>query len=109
MTDLDMSTRYLGLELANPVLQESIWSTYERVWDVDGREISDFHNAFGCMVQGHGHPAIVEAISEQVRRGTAFTMATEVEIEFEALRWLLINVEGSSSAIRFFLRGRYAY
>ncbi|MDX1646989.1 MAG: hypothetical protein R3304_07580, partial [Longimicrobiales bacterium] len=34
---------------------------------------------------------------------------SEVEIEYEALRWLLINIEGSGSSIRFFLRGRRAY
>jgi hypothetical protein len=34
---------------------------------------------------------------------------SEVEVELEALRWLLINIEGSGSALRFFLRGRYAY
>ena len=33
-----------------------------RVWDVDGRELWDFHNGFGSMVMGHAHPAIVEAI-----------------------------------------------
>lgn len=34
---------------------------------------------------------------------------SEVEVEIEALRWLLLNVEGSSSALRLFLKGRYAY
>ncbi len=34
---------------------------------------------------------------------------SEVEIEVEALRWLLLNFEGSGSALRVFLRGRYAY
>ena len=29
-----------------------------RVWDVDGNEYLDFHNAFGSMVQGHAHPVI---------------------------------------------------
>ncbi|MGD2045307.1 MAG: translocation/assembly module TamB, partial [Gemmatimonadota bacterium] len=34
---------------------------------------------------------------------------SEVEVEIEALRWLLVNLEGSSSAFRLFLKGRYAY
>jgi len=34
---------------------------------------------------------------------------SELEIEYEALRWLLINIEGSGSDLRFFLRGRHAY
>lgn len=34
---------------------------------------------------------------------------SELEIEYEALRWLLLNVEGSGSSLRLFLRGRHAY
>ena len=34
---------------------------------------------------------------------------SELEIEYEAWRWLLLNIEGSGSSVRFFLRGRYAY
>ena len=48
-----------------------------RVWDVDGRELWDFHNGFGSMVMGHAHPAIVEAISERARLGTHFAAPTE--------------------------------
>ena len=32
------------------------------VWDVDGNEYVDSHGGFGCMVVGHAHPKIVEAI-----------------------------------------------
>ncbi len=48
-----------------------------RVWDVDGNEYIDFHNGFGSMVQGHAHPAIVEAVQKQVARGTHFAAPTE--------------------------------
>jgi glutamate-1-semialdehyde 2,1-aminomutase len=48
-----------------------------RVWDVDGRELWDFHNGFGSMVMGHAHPAIVQAISERARLGTHFAAPTE--------------------------------
>jgi translocation and assembly module TamB len=34
---------------------------------------------------------------------------SEIEVEVEALRWLLLNLEGSSSAVRLFLKGRHAY
>lgn len=34
---------------------------------------------------------------------------SKLEIEYEALRWLLINIEGSGSSLRLFLRGRHAY
>ena len=42
------------------------------VWDVDGTEMVDFHNGFGSMVQGHAHPAIVEAVQKRVELGTHF-------------------------------------
>lgn len=34
---------------------------------------------------------------------------TEVEIELQALRWLLLNMEASNSAVSFLFRFRYAY
>jgi 4-aminobutyrate aminotransferase/(S)-3-amino-2-methylpropionate transaminase len=37
-----------------------------RVWDAEGREYLDFAGGIGCQNLGHGLPAIVEAIHEQV-------------------------------------------
>jgi glutamate-1-semialdehyde 2,1-aminomutase len=53
-----------------------------RVVDVDGVERIDFANNMASLIHGHAHPAIVEAVTRQVARGTAFTMATEIEIEY---------------------------
>jgi 4-aminobutyrate aminotransferase / (S)-3-amino-2-methylpropionate transaminase / 5-aminovalerate transaminase len=39
-----------------------------RVWDVDGREYVDFAGGLGCQNTGHGMPAAVAAIHEQVDR-----------------------------------------
>ena len=50
--------------------------------DVDGVERIDFANNMASLIHGHAHPAIVDAVTDQLRRGTAFTMATEVEIDF---------------------------
>ena len=47
------------------------------VYDVDGNRMWDFHNGFGSMVQGHGNPAIVKAVSERVGLGTHFAATTE--------------------------------
>jgi 4-aminobutyrate aminotransferase / (S)-3-amino-2-methylpropionate transaminase / 5-aminovalerate transaminase len=38
------------------------------VWDADGREYVDFAGGIGCVNLGHGHPAILAAIHEQVDR-----------------------------------------
>jgi len=39
-----------------------------RVWDLEGRQYLDFAGGIGCLNLGHRHPAIVEAIHEQVDR-----------------------------------------
>jgi 4-aminobutyrate aminotransferase len=39
-----------------------------RVWDVDGREFLDFAGGIACQNLGHGPPAVVAAIHEQVDR-----------------------------------------
>jgi len=53
-----------------------------RVTDVEGVERIDFANNMASLIHGHAHPAIVEAVKEQLDRGTAFTLATEIEIEY---------------------------
>nr|WP_307875052.1 aspartate aminotransferase family protein [Frankia nepalensis] len=81
-----------------------------RVWDVDGTEYSDFHNAFGSMVQGHAHPAIVRAVSERVALGSHFAMPTEDAVivseelarRFRLPQWRYVNSgsEATMDAIR---------
>ena len=81
-----------------------------RVWDVDGREISDFHNGFGCMVQGHAHPAIVEAVQKRMELGSQFALPAEDSIivaehlkkNFKQPRWRFLNSgsEATMDAIR---------
>jgi len=53
-----------------------------RVTDVEGVERIDFANNMASLIHGHAHPAIVQAVTEQLKAGTAFTLATEVEIRF---------------------------
>ncbi len=53
-----------------------------RVTDVDGVERIDFANNMAAMIHGHAQPDVVEAVSRQLRRGTAFTMASKVEVDF---------------------------
>jgi glutamate-1-semialdehyde 2,1-aminomutase len=80
------------------------------VWDVDGTERVDFHNAFGSMVQGHAHPAIVAAVRERVALGTHFAaptedgvvVAEELSRRFSLPRWRFVNsgTEATMDAIR---------
>src|ERR671934_2760477 len=39
-----------------------------RIWDLDGREYIDFAGGLGCQNTGHGLPAAIAAIHEQVDR-----------------------------------------
>jgi len=52
------------------------------VTDIEGVRRIDFANNMAALIHGHAHPAIVAAVQAQVARGTAFTFATEVEVEF---------------------------
>jgi glutamate-1-semialdehyde 2,1-aminomutase len=80
------------------------------VTDVDGNRYWDFHNGFGSMVQGHAHPAIVEAVRERVALGTHFAAVTEDAVvvaeelarRFGLSRWRLVNSgsEATMDAIR---------
>ena len=51
------------------------------VTDIEGVRRLDCSNNLASLIHGHAHPAIVAAVGEQLRRGTAFTLATEQEIE----------------------------
>ena len=52
------------------------------VTDIDGVERIDFANNMASHIHGHAFPPIVDAISEQLKLGTAFTMATEAEVRY---------------------------
>jgi len=51
-----------------------------KVYDVDGREYIDYILGSGPMLIGHAHPAVVEAVSAQVARGSTFYLPTEPAI-----------------------------
>jgi glutamate-1-semialdehyde 2,1-aminomutase len=80
------------------------------VHDVDGHRMWDFHNGFGSMVQGHAHPAIVEAVRERVALGTHFAAVTEDAVvvaeelkrRWGLARWRFVNSgsEATMDAIR---------
>lgn len=53
--------------------------------DIDGIKRIDFANNMASLIHGHAHPAIVEAVIEQLRKGTAYTMATKIEAEYAEL------------------------
>ena len=80
------------------------------VWDVDGTEMVDFHNAFGSMPQGHAHPAITDAVAKRLELGTHFAaptedavaVAEELKRRWGIPRWRFVNSgsEATMDAIR---------
>ena len=55
------------------------------VLDADGVERIDFANNMASLIHGHTYGPVVDAVSEQLQRGTAFTMATEAEVRHAEL------------------------
>lgn len=51
-----------------------------RLRDVEGVTRIDFANNMASLIHGHADPDMVQMVTEQLRRGTAFNVATEVEI-----------------------------
>jgi glutamate-1-semialdehyde 2,1-aminomutase len=63
-------------QIAEP---QAVWISHgsgSRIYDVDGNEYSDFHGGYGVAIAGHAHPAVVEAVSQRVGRGTHFAQPT---------------------------------
>jgi len=56
-----------------------------RITDIDGVERIDFANNMASLIHGHAHPAIVNAVIDQMKKGTAYTMASEIEVTFAEL------------------------
>ena len=82
-----------------------------RVTDIEGVERIDFANNMASLIHGHAHPAVVAAVSGQLSKGTAFTLATEVEVRyaehllgrnagFEKLRFVNSGTEAVMVAVK---------
>ncbi len=82
-----------------------------RITDVDGRVRIDFANNMASLIHGHAFQPVVEAVTEQLVRGTAFTMATEAELRhaqhlcsrnrgFEKIRFMNSGTEAVMAGIK---------
>lgn len=75
------------------------------MFDLQGRRRVDFANNMCSLIHGHSQPEVVEAVVDQLRRGSAFTMATEAELKFAQL---LCDRSDSFDKIRFMNSGTEA-
>jgi glutamate-1-semialdehyde 2,1-aminomutase len=76
-----------------------------RMWDVDGHEYIEFRNGHGALILGHCHPAIVEAIQEQLTRGILYSASHELEIEWAEL---IKGMVPAAERVEFFACGQEA-
>jgi glutamate-1-semialdehyde 2,1-aminomutase len=81
------------------------------VWDEEGRRYVDYVGAFGPLVLGHAHPAVVEAVREAAGGGGPFGVTTAAEVDLAALirdrmpsieriRFVNSGTEAAMSALR---------
>ncbi|MCR4406479.1 MAG: aspartate aminotransferase family protein [Anaerolineae bacterium] len=51
------------------------------IWDFDGNRYIDYRIGFGPVILGHGHPAVVERVSQAIKNGTVFAFTHELEVK----------------------------
>jgi glutamate-1-semialdehyde 2,1-aminomutase len=82
-----------------------------RVTDADGRSYVDLVCSWGPLLLGHAHPAVVEAVTAAVSRGTSFGTPSEGEVALaeeivarvapvEQVRLVSSGTEATMSALR---------
>lgn len=70
------------------------------LWDLDGNRYIDYLLVFGAVILGHGHPAVMDAIRDQLARQGAPTFGTPQENEL-AMAAELRALYPSADLVRF--------
>src|SRR5262245_20686943 len=52
-----------------------------RIWDVDGNEYIDWVSGIGAIILGYCDPVVDDAVREQIGKGVATSINSEVELE----------------------------
>ena len=68
------------------------------VWDVDGNEYIDYAMALAPVVLGHADPDVCDAVNEEMRRGTAFSLPHPLEVEVAEM---LVEMIPCAEMVRF--------
>ena len=82
-----------------------------RIFDVDGKEYIDYCMGYGPLILGHAPRPVVEAVRDQLEKGTLYGTPTEQEVELaeliceavpcaEMVRLVNTGTEATMSAIR---------
>jgi glutamate-1-semialdehyde 2,1-aminomutase len=76
-----------------------------RLADIDGNQLLDFTGNHSSLVHGYGHPAVMHAVEQQLRKGTCFPGSTEPQLQMARL---LCNRIASVERVRFASSGTEA-
>ena len=82
-----------------------------QIWDLDGNRYTDFHLGFGSLLVGHAHPVLVEALRDQLGKGSLYSLpnadvvylAEEMKRRFapiEQVRFCNSGTEATMDALR---------
>lgn len=84
---LDQASQYLaggglGIFVLPPDVNLVVaYGQGSHLWDVSGREFIDYHLGSGPALLGHAHPAVVKAVSSQLRKGSTYYFLNEHAIK----------------------------
>jgi glutamate-1-semialdehyde 2,1-aminomutase len=55
------------------------------ITDIEGTARLDFANNMAALIHGHSFPPVIDAVTQQLQKGTAYTLASEIEVAFAKL------------------------
>ena len=73
-----------------------------RVTDVDGNTYIDYTMALGAMLLGYGFPEVENAVIDQLKQGTIYSLPHEIEVE---LAEKIVEVIPCAEKVRFYKNG----
>ncbi|MBA3815236.1 MAG: glutamate-1-semialdehyde 2,1-aminomutase [Parachlamydiaceae bacterium] len=93
---------FKGLDMSPMVIEKALADT---IYDVDGNVFIDYCGSWGPLIHGHAHPAILQAATQQMAKGTTFGITSAVE---EMLARKVVELMPSIEKIRFVSSGTEA-
>ncbi len=68
------------------------------VWDADDNRYIDYPLALGAILLGHAYPAVTEAVTRQIKKGSLYTLMHPLEVEVAEL---LVDMVPCAEMVRF--------